>query len=109
MVNLQYRIFTSEIDIIEWDWNRFDPDVIILIKVVCYTTWYNPWYNDTPEDKYKLQMKCVHPVIPALSASYRQWLELHLQRSHQSSSPSEYPSSDLSRYASDEYLSVFIF
>ena len=25
MVNLQYRIFTSEIDIIEWDWNKFKP------------------------------------------------------------------------------------
>ena len=25
MINLQYKIFTSEIDIIEWDWNKFKP------------------------------------------------------------------------------------
>ena len=29
MVNLQYRIFTSEIDIIEWDWNKFQPHLFI--------------------------------------------------------------------------------
>ena len=29
MINLQCRIFTSEIDIIEWDWNKFQPHLFI--------------------------------------------------------------------------------
>ena len=62
MVNLQYRIFTSEIDIIECDWNKFQPHLFI-------NNWYNSctsvsiWVN--PIDKsFQPQIVCVHPIIP---------------------------------------------
>ena len=29
MTNVQYRIFTSEIDMIEWDWNKLKPHLLI--------------------------------------------------------------------------------
>ena len=68
MVNLQYRIFTSEIDIIEWadqpqclyyDYGCLLAATIYLIQPL--TPWYNPF-----GDAFQLQIVDVHPFLSML-------------------------------------------
>ena len=51
MVNLQYRIFTSEIDITSVAAAHGPTPMFILwlqLSATChYLTWFNPWYHDT--------------------------------------------------------------
>ena len=62
MVNLQYRIFTSEIDIIEWDWNKFQPHLFINN---CYNscTSVSIWVSPFPK-KFKVSNTRAFSLTP---------------------------------------------
>ena len=65
MANLQYRIFTSEIDIIEWVTN---PNVYIMITVVCYLPLSNLIDWRDPEDETCLKSVIVKMLIVLIKA-----------------------------------------
>ena len=62
MVNLQCRIFTSEIDIIEWDWNKFQPHLFINN---CYNscTSVSIWVSPFPK-KFKVSNTRAFSLTP---------------------------------------------
>ena len=62
MINLQCRIFTSEIDIIEWDWNKFQPHLFINN---CYNscTSVSIWVSPFPK-KFKVSNTRAFSLTP---------------------------------------------
>ena len=67
MVNLQCRIFTSEIDIIEWDWNKFQPHLFTnngycqLLMFCCHCLpCISPFYKNL-----RSQILVPSPYLPA--------------------------------------------
>ena len=67
MINLQCRIFTSEIDIIEWDWNKFQPHLFINN---CYNscTSVSIWVSPFPK-KFKVSNTCAFSLTPCAAFS----------------------------------------
>ena len=70
MSNLQCRIFTSEIDIIEWDWNKFQPHLFINN---CYNscTSVSIWVSPFPK-KFKVSNTRAFSLTP-----WRRSITLH--------------------------------
>ena len=68
MINLQCRIFTSEIDIIEWDWNKFQPHLFINN---CYNscTSVSIWVSPFPK-KFKVSNTRAFSLTPWVSATF---------------------------------------
>ena len=73
MINLQCRIFTSEIDIIEWDWNKFQPHLFINN---CYNSctsvsiWVSPFpkkFKVSNTRAFSLTPCATHTTLPTIN------------------------------------------
>ena len=73
MINLQYRIFTSEIDIIEWDRNKFKSHLFTingycqLLMFCCYClSCVSPFHKNL-----KSQILVLSPYLPAWESMHQ--------------------------------------
>ena len=69
MVNLQCRIFTSEIDIIEWDWNKFKPHLFInncYNSCISVSIWVRPFHK-----KFKVSNTRALSLTPCITDGRR--------------------------------------